>query len=304
MAGKSDLYTVSSRLARSAPGPVYKAYIRALNGLQVRRGFSPIVVEEGSEGWSVYEPSTGRRVALTHRGHAERYLIGVENQMSNLANSYGVARVIRPGDVVVESGAWAGEIGMFVTSAGCDYYAFEPDPVAFAALSKNVPTGVLTNAALWMEDGELDIHVATAFGDSGVFATANTGSQLIRVPAVKLDTFAQAHGLTKIRAFKLEAEGAEPEVLSGARETLPIIDYVAIDAGPERDGESTLTQCAQILQAAGFTMCSFNHRRMHVMFRNERLDPADQPRDKVMVWAQPLKLHPKNVPGSDRPTSG
>lgn len=37
-----------------------------------------------------------------------------------------------------------------------------------------------------------------------------------------------------IALFKVEAEGAEPEVLEGATRIMDQINYVAVDAGPER----------------------------------------------------------------------
>jgi len=55
-----------------------------------------------------------------------------------------------------------------------------------------------------------------------------------------------------IRLLKVEAEGMEPEVLAGAHQTLQRVDYVAVDAGPERGGENTVPAVLNALTSAGF----------------------------------------------------
>lgn len=56
-------------------------------------------------------------------------------------------------------------------------------------------------------------------------------NQILKVEAKRLDKLE----FRKIRLFKVEAEGAEIEVLMGAEKILKNIDYISADLGPERD---------------------------------------------------------------------
>ena len=49
-----------------------------------------------------------------------------------------------------------------------------------------------------------------------------------------------------VKLLKIEAEGAELEVLEGAKETLKYTEYVTVDYGPER-GISKLSTSAEIV---------------------------------------------------------
>ncbi len=54
------------------------------------------------------------------------------------------------------------------------------------------------------------------------------------VQATTLDRVLDEAGVDPVQLLKLEAEGAEPEVLAGASAHLSRIDYIAADLGPER----------------------------------------------------------------------
>lgn len=51
--------------------------------------------------------------------------------------------------------------------------------------------------------------------------------------------------------MKMDAEGHEPEVLLGAGKRLAIISYMFIDAGREREGETTYREVMTILKSSG-----------------------------------------------------
>ena len=59
-------------------------------------------------------------------------------------------------------------------------------------------------------------------------------------------------GAEKIDLLKIEAEGFEPEVLIGFNSFFKKIKYIALDCGPERGGSTTYTECAGILEKAGY----------------------------------------------------
>ena len=74
----------------------------------------------------------------------------------------------------------------------------------------------------------------------------------------------------RIRLLKLEAEGAEPEILLGAGAVLSSIDYVPVDCSPERglSQESTMIPVLEILQEKRFKAIDFGFPRGIILFKN------------------------------------
>ena len=65
--------------------------------------------------------------------------------------------------------------------------------------------------------------------------------------------------IDRVKLVKIEAEGAEPEVLLGLKNYISKVDYVVVDVSAER-GESnshTITQCVNILCKQNFEFLSF-----------------------------------------------
>ena len=104
-------------------------------------------------------------------------------------------------------------------------YAFEPHPPTFACLGKTIAANGLANAhavnlALGREEGELPFFVDSDSSASHVVspqAGGRTGS--IIVPISTVDAFAATID-GPVTFMKIDAEGAEPDVLAGAAETL------------------------------------------------------------------------------------
>jgi len=80
------------------------------------------------------------RVYVSDKRRLELYTKGIAHRQDWILGDYRVPRdLLRSGDVVVDVGANIGELGLWVSAQGGRYMAFEPDPVAFKALQKNVP---------------------------------------------------------------------------------------------------------------------------------------------------------------------
>ena len=80
-------------------------------------------------------------------------------------------------------------------------------------------------------------------------------------------------GNDNIKLIKLEAEGAEPEVLKGASKTLRRTHYISIDCGPERglEQEAVLMPVLENLKQFGFEIIGYYHKRGIFLFRNDQL---------------------------------
>ena len=138
----------------------------------------------------------------------------------------------RPG-TLLDVGAHDGAFALpFAALPGSRVLAFEPLPAAFArlraAFGEPLPAHVeLRCEALGDRDGEAVLAVPVLDGapqeqwastakDYGAFAGPRAGERRLQVPMRRLDGF----GLSDLTAVKLDAEGAEYEVLRGGRETL------------------------------------------------------------------------------------
>jgi hypothetical protein len=74
----------------------------------------------------------------------------------------------------------------------------------------------------------------------------------IEVDSLTLDEFLKEKEVRGKILFKMDAEGFEPEILKGGRNALKQVKWAAIDAGAERDNQTTVTEVVEILTEAGF----------------------------------------------------
>ena len=137
-------------------------------------------------------------------------------------------------------------------------------------MKENVAPSQTLNIGLWYSDGELDFFVASQRADSS-FIEPPTYDKIIKVPTKRLDSLLTNK---KIKLLKLEAEGAEPEVLYGCEKILDRIEYISADVGFERGVEQTNTLAAvtNYLLSNGFELIDFKKEkgkeRLTALFRN------------------------------------
>ncbi len=134
---------------------------------------------------------------------------------------------IRTGDTVLDIGA---NIGYYTLAAAARtgpsgrVWAFEPEPVNFAILRRNIRRNRLAHVtaypwAVAARTGALPLYLSPDnFGDHRVFHPAPGEDPRARIdsrPSVSLDTFALFHNL-KPALVKIDAQGAEGSILEGA----------------------------------------------------------------------------------------
>ena len=75
-----------------------------------------------------------------------------------------------------------------------------------------------------------------------------------------------------IKLLKIEAEGAEPEVLIGAEQTIKLCEYISVDAGPERgiEQKTTIKEVKQFLLSRNFTLIQKSFDRVVLLFKNKK----------------------------------
>lgn len=197
------------------------------------------------------------RIASANNWRIRRYLYrGLDRRYGKLLQDYlGNGLITSPtaSSWVINFGANIGEVAIALNRKGAEVLAFEPDPNVLPALNANVRGRRIDIApcVAWSEDGEVDLHIATEKGDTSAI---NVSDETIRATARKIDTFHRDYRSRPVWLIVGDAEGAEPEVLQGATETLKRTRYVSIRVGAERNGKCPGPECREILERAGFTI--------------------------------------------------
>ena len=67
----------------------------------------------------------------------------------------------------------------------------------------------------------------------------------------------------------MKLKGAEPEVLEGLDKNISKVNYITIDAGFERNGKSTISECIHYLLSRNFELIDFYQPRVGLLFKNK-----------------------------------
>ena len=210
-----------------------------------------------------------------------RYAMGVQERIDKLLREYCVDQITDLTEgVYLDIGSNIGEFSMGISSKfpGARFIRFEPSESECLASKRNLQDckDTLFQVLLWKEESELDFYPGNETGDSSIFPTGNM-KKLVRIQTKTLDSVMGQIPINVIELLKLEAEGAEPEILLGGRETLEKTRYVVADLGPERgiNLEETFDASNLILKQYGFELIGRYElgRKCH-LFRNKRFKSA------------------------------
>lgn len=223
--------------------------------------------------------SDGReQVFIARPRRARRYKNGVVAKLDGLTREYMLGRVtLQDGDCVFDCGANVGEVGMCLKriNGSLNIISIEPEEDEAACCDLNVYAGErqTIRKALWSEEGELTLFSKNQTGDSSLFETENYESST-KIPTTTLSALIEERDIDKVKLLKLEAEGAEPEILAGAEKYLQRIEYISADLGPERgiDQESTAAAAINFLLSRNFRMIDINCDRLTYLFKNTAFD--------------------------------
>jgi FkbM family methyltransferase len=166
-----------------------------------------------------------RLVSRFPHGESVRLAAAFRQVVWNNEEYAAFRRDIAPGDVVFDIGANLGGYTMlFAQWVGATgrVFAFEPAPdarrglVRHAALNAVGDRVVVRAEAVSARTGTARFQAAGLQGDNRLVAAATDG---IEVETTSVDDFCRARGL-RPALIKIDAEGAELDVLKGARETV------------------------------------------------------------------------------------
>lgn len=255
-------------LTLHAPDAIFLPLINISNKLQNRRA----IVKHFEN--HIYTVNDGQDTVYTcRRSRIRRYFFGIAAQCEALAHEYLFQNVpLKEGDVIVDCGANNGEIGIWAQKKKLNYYAFEPEPLEARCCDLNNYNGdkKTFRLGLWHEQTTLSWYSEPEDADSSLIQQ-ESGKKSVSIKTTTLNDFARSNNIERIRLFKLEAEGAEPEVLQGALTMVDKIDYISVDCGYERGiaKNHTFMEVYNILKDHDFEIIAAEFKRVIFLFKRK-----------------------------------
>jgi FkbM family methyltransferase len=190
--------------------------------------------------------------------------MGVQARLNLIGNEYCLEQVknVKEG-VFVDIGSNIGEFTLRAHQLfpAVSFVRFEPSKNENLASSKNLVgvNQILIEKPLWSSVTSMKFYNQNETGDSSLFQPTND-AEFEEIETSTLDIEISKLNIKRIELLKLEAEGAEPEILQGGKETLKITQMITADLGPERGigQERTFDQVNDLLTEAGFVLVGRN----------------------------------------------
>jgi FkbM family methyltransferase len=156
-------------------------------------------------------------------------LAAAYRQVTWNADEYRAFRAdVSPGEVVLDVGANLGAYSLLFAEwvgPGGHVYAFEPAPEARRGLERHVRLNhyqdrvTISAAAMSAAPGVVQFRAAGPHGDNRIVAAGSGGGDRIEVRTTSIDEFCATYRLAPT-FIKVDVEGAELDVLRGARDTI------------------------------------------------------------------------------------
>jgi FkbM family methyltransferase len=193
------------------------ANLRSEVGMLMRREGGPLLRQARLDGFEMLvraDEEVGRQLYLNGRYEVDEIRF--------------LRAAVRRGDICIDVGANVGYYTLVLSSLAAEgwVHSFEPVTFSYQLLEINKTLNGTTNVtlnqvALGDERGEREFCQAS---DSAYSSFVDTDRKrvesFIKVPMTTLDEYCREKELGKIDFLKADVEGAEPLVLSGAREML------------------------------------------------------------------------------------
>lgn len=187
-----------------------------------------------------------------------------------------------------------------------EVHAFEPTPESYLRCQKLYgaePATTLVNAAVGSSSGTARLHVLAESAVSNSLLQPDSAAwdaieyrtgaiAAIEVPVLTLDQYAEQNRLVEVHLLKIDVQGAELDVLDGARRLLPHVRYVFVESAIRplyRDG-ARFTEVVERMREHGFHLIGFRawHRGNHALVetdllfrRDDLLTPVDPAVERI-----------------------
>ena len=174
--------------------------------------------------------SHGSIPLLTVRGGVGALIYYLGSSEPDIADF--IERVLKPGMVFVDIGAHLGEYTLLaakILEHSGQVYAFEPRPDIFKILKRNIELNACRNVsahphAVWCMNDLCDLEMTPEPAVSALCprGPGRPGVSHVKVQAISLDDWFSSPSLAKPNLIKVDVEGAELQVLQGAKSLLTL----------------------------------------------------------------------------------
>jgi FkbM family methyltransferase len=220
-------------------------------------------------------------INLCRRSRNNMHKHGIQHRIDDLASVYLLTHIKNPeGGTLIDCGANVGELGIWAKKTGMQYIAFEPEEVEADCCDRNNYNNhsKTYRHALWNSNEILTFYSRPLSADSSLLPSGED-SNTKELTAKRLDSVIKGIDLQRPAVLKVEAEGAEPEVLEGAKSLLPFLDYVTVDCGYERGDKNnpqhTFIETNKFLLDNNYILIAANLRRGSFLFQRNNVQSTD-----------------------------
>jgi FkbM family methyltransferase len=130
---------------------------------------------------------------------------------------------VKSGDVVLDAGACLGDFSAYAALKGAKAYAFEPDDKVYNYLSAaavlNDNKFIPVKKGLSEKKGEIYFNINPNMGSSSIMSDEQKNHGM-KIELTTVDDFVKENNITKIDFIKADIEGAERDMLRGAKNVL------------------------------------------------------------------------------------
>jgi FkbM family methyltransferase len=211
---------------------------------------------------------TEHELYISQKERAWFYFKSINNRLESLGRMYFFDKIVfNNNDIIIDCGANIGEIYKSIklfNNNNFYYYGFEPVLSEFKLVQLNTVNQISSPLALFSKNEFKKLYTYTAGADSTLIPD-DRYKEDGDVECVRLDSISELKG-KKIKLLKLEAEGAELDVLIGCRNILKNIEYISADLGFELDQgtRSNEAEVTEFLLSHNFTKLDSNLRHINL----------------------------------------
>ena len=220
--GSVEIVATAMRASTHADGRLLGVFVHWLEYVDPRAPATPAMPDPDRAGLAKIVQLAGRDVSLVG-DPTDSYFGAVGSHAADMADLTRRVATLPQGAVILDVGANLGlsSIAMAVANPGARVIAFEPNPVTYGYLQRNIaPFGNIeaVQAAASDRATMLYFHPAAYAAGSHVVGSGHiqTGMPTVEVRALALDDVVAERGIAP-SFIKLDVEGHEPEALAGAR---------------------------------------------------------------------------------------
>ena len=162
--------------------------------------------------------------------------------------------------IIIEVGCNVGELTYQFLKKKAAVFAFDLEKKALECLKLNCRSFKklkFFNLGVWNKNGYKKFYSYPEDASSSFFKQKKY--KIKKIKTITLETFMKKNKIKNVYLLKVEAEGAEPEVIYGLKNKLTNIKYISLDCGPERNGKTTIKEVKNFLKINNFKVNVINN---------------------------------------------